>query len=108
MAKRTNVELFDKLSDETFFKEFVAQCVSKSIVLAIDKAITAKPLSYTQKQQIVNYRDSGILNEIMLGRFEKVSIAKLIEIFSAFNLGLSLSVLNQDELSQLDNATTRH
>ena len=108
MAERSDLNLLNKLSDDDYFKEFVSQTVSKSLVLAIDEYVTNRPLTYTQKQQIANYRDEGVLNDIILGNFNKVSIMKLIEVFSVFNLGISISVIDKAQLAQETNPLTKH
>lgn len=105
VARTTN--LLDSLSDDDFFKSFAAQALSNAIIVEIDRVITDKTLTYTQKQQLANLRDSGILNEIMLGNFSRVSISKLIEIFSIFNLGIGFYTVPKEILAQ-NNVTEIH
>jgi hypothetical protein len=105
MVKLSNL---DKLSDDDFFKEFVTQSLARQIVITIDSAITKNKLTYTQKQAIANLRDIGILNDIILGNFEKITITKLIDIFSIFGLGLSIKAITKQELASQTNPTTRH
>jgi hypothetical protein len=100
-------ELEQKLlnNDEEFIK-YTSLTLANQLTLLIDRLITSKRLTFTQKQVIERYRDNGVFNNIILGNFHYVSLLDLITIVSEFKLGLSVSTLDISNLISSGNDIT--
>ena len=103
-----NNDLLNKLSDDDFFKKFVTEIISHDLTVILDGIVTDRHLSYTQKQQLANYRDDGTLNKMMLGDFDSLPIGKIIEVFSIFGVGIRLQPVTKKQLSYDKEKVTRH
>ena len=85
------------LSDEEYFKTFVATVISKDFVLLLDSLITTTRLTYTKKQELAKFRDNGTMDAIILGNFNKVLLSEVIEILAIFNLGLRFIPVQKED-----------
>jgi hypothetical protein len=93
---------------EEEFKLRVTYRLSKQLINHIDKLVIGKSLRFTQKQALLNMRDSGLMNALILGNFKCVSLEMLIDLFSVFELGLSIDIVDKDSYDTHTNPLTVH
>lgn len=95
--QKANKDFLKKLSNEDYYEEFITQVLSNDLTVDIDAMTTHKSFSFTQKQALEKFRDNGVIDCIMLGCFNKVSVDDLINIYGIFGYGFMLYALNKED-----------
>lgn len=93
---------------EDDFKRQVVSKLSSQLIYHIDKLVISKALRFTQKQAIINMRESGLMNAIILGEFKDVSLDMIIDLFCIFEVGLSFDVMDKETYNTYTNVLTVH
>jgi len=93
---------------EEEFKRQVTYRLSSQLIQHIDKLVIGKTLRFTQKQALLNMRESGLMNALILGNFKYVSLDMIIDLFSVFELGLSIDIVDKGSYDTHTNPLTVH
>jgi hypothetical protein len=86
-----------QLQNDDYYKKLITAVLANDITLDLDRLTTHKSFTFTQKQELEKFRDSGVIDMIITGQFDKVSVANLIDIYAIFSNGFTLMLLNKQD-----------